>query len=85
MRDFGSLHPACLCARNPLHARRSDLQHTWYRQCHAVQEGEAIASEYNLGQYSKDEFDLDNILIDGTGSGVSSKYVKQARTVLQLC
>ena len=36
-------------------------------------------SEYDLGQYDVDRSDLDTILDNGTLTGASSKYVRQAR------
>ena len=44
-----------------------------------LQDAENAMSEYNLGQYSEDRSDLDTILDNGTLTGASSKYVRQAR------
>ena len=42
------------------------------------QDAENAISEYDLGQYDEDGSDLDTILDNGTLTGASSKYVKQA-------
>lgn len=43
------------------------------------QDAENAISEYDLGQYDEARSDLDTILDNGTLSGASSKYVRQAR------
>ena len=41
------------------------------------QDGDKIASEYNLGEYSELDSDVDAIVDNGTSSGEASRFVKQ--------
>ena len=46
------------------------------------QDGDKIASEYNLGEYSELDSDVDTIVDNGTSSGEASRFVKQVCSCL---
>ena len=65
------------------HDMTSNERGTFLARAHSIQEaaesqdGDKIASEYNLGEYSELDSNVDAIVENGTSSGEASRFVKQ--------
>ena len=76
-----------MISRNTKHDEHHDMtsneRGAFLRRVHSTQEaaesqdGDKIASEYNLGEYSELDSDVDAIVDNGTSSGEASRFVKQ--------